>query len=60
MLGHSNPRSHMTTHFTPATLAELPTLTDAELSTMRLYRLKRIRAELKQRDYAGILHSRAA
>ena len=45
----------MTTHFTPATLAELPTLTDAELSTMRQYRLKRIRAELKQRDYAGIL-----
>ena len=55
MLGHSNPRSHMTTHFTPATLAELPTLTDAELSTMRQYRLNRIRAELKQRDYAGIL-----
>ena len=45
----------MTTHFTPATLAELPTLTDAELSTMRQYRLNRIRAELKQRDYAGIL-----
>ena len=45
----------MTTHFTPATLAEFPILTDAELSTMRQYRLNRIRAELKQRDYAGIL-----
>ena len=45
----------MTTNFKPATLADLPTLTDAELSTMRQYRLNRIRAELKQRDYAGIL-----
>jgi len=45
----------MTTNFKHATLADLPTLTDAELSTMRQYRLNRIRAELKQRDYAGIL-----
>ncbi|MEE2716676.1 MAG: Xaa-Pro peptidase family protein [SAR324 cluster bacterium] len=45
----------MTTNFKPATLADFPTLTDAELSTMRQYRLNRIRAELKQRDYAGIL-----
>jgi len=45
----------MTTNFKPATLADFPTLTDSELSTMRQYRLNRIRAELKQRDYAGIL-----